>query len=78
MAGVDAMSDVPDYVRRHAENLADQLLADLKSGVLEKIGLDEIERYVAASYIAIVGPRPGLRLLTDWTVRYVVEKAAKQ
>ena len=74
MAGVDAMITPHDI----ADQIAEQLLDDLFAKVILKIGIDEIERYVAGRYISIPAPRPSLREIVDWTVRRLVEKAAKQ
>jgi hypothetical protein len=75
------MSDDGDDIhsaRLHGRAIADQLLDALRARVIHKIGLDEIERAAAGRYISIPAPRPGLREVVDWTVRYIVEKAAKQ
>jgi hypothetical protein len=56
------------------ERIADQLLADLYAGVIPKIGLDEIEQYVAGHFISIPAPRPSFREIVNWTVKFVIER----
>ena len=59
--------DQRSEVQRQADRLADRLLDDLKSGRVEKIGLDDIEA-AAADIIAPLMDQQLYRALVDWTM----------
>lgn len=61
-------------IQRQAEQLATRLIDDLKAGRREKVGLGEIE--LEAANIAPRNPRDDYFRLVNWTIRYLVEKAA--
>ena len=61
---------------RQADELADRLIADLKAGKRESVGLGDVELEAAA-----IAPRDPdndyFRPLVDWTIRRLIMRAAR-
>jgi len=64
-----------DY-QKAGEELADRLLAWIKAGLIEKVGIVEIEEEARKMSIRFHRPAVAFRKITDWTVKRIVEKAS--